>query len=264
MGMDLKSRGQQGRSFVDRAIRSAGFTTPKNSVDHSNVSELEDTQLTKKVEALFAHEPLFERLHTEPKWRKAYSATVKGAKNTTHFVAKQKLATKAVMVIALGLTSFGAYKIFGNSHHSTGSIVKVAGVTDQTAPTPTEKPSKAKPSFEVFTPNNADMVGLERKAPSGEDIYTYSDILDGVRIEVTQQQLPESFKADKDAKLASFAKDNDLINVIKVDQNKIYHGFIEKSKIGSLVFIKEDRLIFIQSSAKLTDDQWTGYYLSLK
>lgn len=265
--MDLKSRGQRGRSFVDRAIRSAGFSTPKNTVDHSNVSELEDAQLTKKVEALFAHEPLFERLHTEPKWRKVYNSSVNGAKSTTHFVAKQKLVTKIVVVaVLLGSVSLSVYRSVNHPDHLNSGVTEVAGVVNQTpsATNQSEVPTKAKPSFEVLTPGNTDMEGIERKTPSGEAVYTYSDTQYGARLEVTEQQLPESFRTNSDDKLASIAKNYRMTNVITVDKTKIYYTLSDKSTVQTLVFVKSDRLIFIESSTKLTDDQWAGYYLSLK
>jgi hypothetical protein len=264
--MDLKSRGRKGKSYLDRAVKSVGSARPFRIIDHSNYSELEDAQLTKKVEALFAHEPLFERLHTEPIWKKTYRTSVKSLSRGSKYVKKQKFTTKAVATALLLAIVVGAYYTQKPTHKiNKPDITKVAGATDTTPST--DKLVKEKPSFNILYPEGHKNEGVDtvKVSPAGNDpVYAFSDTVEGAQVTVSQQQVPKSFDYNQAVELERVAKDFQAINVIQIDANKVYHGLNEKTKVQSLIFIKNNLLVFIRSSNKLTDDQWTGYILSLK
>lgn len=103
-----------------------------------------------------------------------------------------------------------------------------------------------------------------RVSPFGNDtVYAYIDSLNGQDIKVSQQKLPDSFKKEQDVKLKELADSFQATNVIQIDEQKIYHGFSEKIKTQSLIFIKNGLLIFISSPQQNSDEIWAGYITSL-
>lgn len=125
--------------------------------------------------------------------------------------------------------------------------------------------TEEQPTFKVLYPSDkADLEAVTRKSPSGVLLHTYRDSIDGVEIEVTQQELPASFKDSPVTELEKVAKNFQAVNVIQIDESLVYHGLDEKTGVQSLFAVKSDTLISIRSSQKLSDDKWAGYILSLK
>jgi hypothetical protein len=123
------------------------------------------------------------------------------------------------------------------------------------------------PEFNLLYPGNKDassLVNVTRKSPDGTVIHTYKDTLESIEIEVTQQALPESFKSSIDTELEKLAKSFQATSIIQIDDSKIYHGLNDKTGVQSLILVKNDLLIFINSSKKLSDDVWAGYVLGLR
>jgi hypothetical protein len=104
---------------------------------------------------------------------------------------------------------------------------------------------------------------VTRRTPTGVLLHTYRDSLEGTEIEVTQQELPESFKTSPSTELEKMAKSFQATDVIQIDQSTIFHGLDEKTRVQSLFTIKANVLISIRSAIKLSDDIWAAYFLSL-
>lgn len=263
--MDLKSRGRAGRSFVNRAVHRVSSVVPRPSFSSSNI---EDEDLTKKVEALFAQDLLFERLHSEPRWKRAYTTSVKGVKNTAKYVKKQKFATKAIAVLVLMVSVGGVFKLSNRPSKHVAEKPNITTVAGASTPGSTEtKLPKESPSFQMLKPlgRKNDNLEIVRVSPEGNDpVYAFTDRLDTAQINVSEQLVPKTFDYNRDVELERVAKDFQATNVIQIDSTKVYHGLNEKTKAQSLVFIKSDLLIFIKSNEKLTDEQWTGYILTLQ
>ncbi len=139
---------------------------------------------------------------------------------------------------------------------STNQTNAVAGAT-----------TDEKPTFSLLfpSPKLAGDYQVSKISPEGNDAaFTYLDELEGAQLRVSQQQLPAAFTDNPAGKLEEVAKNFQATNVIQIDDTKVYHGFSEKTGVQSLVFIKNNLLIFIGSSSKLSDDTWAGYILSLK
>ena len=117
--------------------------------------------------------------------------------------------------------------------------------------------------FALLYPSSSDasLYSVAKVSPDGTaPAYAFLDrfTADGTVFRVTQQQVPSSFD------LNQAAEDFQATNVIQVDDSKIYHGYSEKGRIQSLLFVKEDLLVLIRSSERFSDDQWAAYYLSLE
>lgn len=266
--MDLKSRGQRGRSFIQRAITRSN---PVGTVSSSNTAEHEDEELAKKVEALFSQDLLFERLHTEPRIKRAYAKSIHAAQKSVSYVKSQKLTTKIVVLAVLSVGLGVLYRL--NSRHlapKSPAVTTVAGAKTNSVPEPQSGGSslpKEAPEFALLMPQGRkfDEVDVLRVSPAGnEPVYVFLDTLEGVPIKVSEQKVPKTFDYNRPVELERVAKDFQATNIIQIDGDKIYHGLNEKTDVQSLVFIKSELLVTISSSKRLPDDTWTGYILSLK
>lgn len=126
---------------------------------------------------------------------------------------------------------------------------------------------KEETDFTLLFPDGKNQDALEValiSPPSNDPVYAYIDDLGGQKIQISQQRLPESFNKERDTKLQALAKDFQATNVISVDESNLYHGYSEKTKVQSVIFIKNNTLVFISSPQKQSDDVWVAYYLSLK
>lgn len=239
---------------------------------HDDVRNFDD-ELDTKLKSIFDQEPLFERLHSEPKWQKTkkyYSHAKNQAKSTARTLHKQPLVAKIAIIIALsstsGLTYWTATHRPGANNNPKGpTISEVASVTD-TQDASENGTKTAEPTFSVLVPTGKkldELGGIERKSPAGDTVYTYADMVDGVRVEITQQELPESFKSDRGGKVKDLAKSFYAESVIQVDEIPVYHGYSDKTRYQTLIFTKKDKLIFILSPTKISDDKWVGYLVGL-
>jgi hypothetical protein len=213
---------------------------------------------------------LFERLHTEPKWQRAkvfYGAGVKGVKKAGTYVRKQPVTAKIAVVIVISVTAGGIYAV--THQHNNQAINQVAGAntnqSDQKPVSPSDL-SREAPKFALLLPKGRLYAGIETVlvSPEGNDpVYAFADNYEGSSLTVSQQLIPKTFDYNRQAELERVAKEFQVNDVIQVDASKIYHGISSKTKEQSLIFIKEDRLVFIKSSVQLKDDLWANYYLGL-
>ena len=123
------------------------------------------------------------------------------------------------------------------------------------------------PTFSVLLPSGKNAEALGGLAlvspPNTEPVYTYSDTLGGVKILVSQQKIPDTFKGAVDANVEQLAKKDNASR--KLDA-KGTTAFIGKSTKGpqSVYFSKNDLLIFIKSQNEISDSDWIQYVASLK
>ncbi len=121
--------------------------------------------------------------------------------------------------------------------------------------------------FSLFFPASKDAQSfsvVEVSPPGNEPVYAYIDSFAGAELRVSQQQVPQSFQGNVAAKLKETAENFQATDIIQVDGATVYHGFAETyGGVQSLVFIKDDVMIFISSAKKISDDAWAGYVAGL-
>ena len=102
--------------------------------------------------------------------------------------------------------------------------------------------------------------------PQSDTVYGYNDTVGGVVVNLSQQEIPDSFNAqDIDGSLRDLATGFNAQNVIQIDETLVYHGSSgSNGGTQSLLFVKDGLLIFIASPAQLSDDVWAAYILSLQ
>ena len=126
---------------------------------------------------------------------------------------------------------------------------------------------QTQPDHQTITPKGTSINtygGWHRVSPdTSEPVYAYDDILKEVVISVSQQPLPDSFKKDPDASVAEFAKQNSYSQKIKAGDVTAYIGTNAKGP-QSVVFTKDNLLIFIKSQDKISDKAWIRYISALE
>jgi hypothetical protein len=149
-----------------------------------------------------------------------------------------------------------------SNNNNNGDKDVLGGTTD----IKTDELVEEKPTFKALLPigKTEKDLSFKRVSPQNSDpSYVYIDQLEGKQINVTQQLLPEKFKNDQDSELEKLARDFQATNVIQIDGNKIYHGYSEKANVQSLIFIKNNLLVLIRLSGKISDESWVSYISTL-
>lgn len=234
----------------------------------------DEETIEQKVEKLFSGKDLlFERLDAEPKlsvaMQKSLNSIRHNSKVAVRYVHKQPMLAKVAIITVLALSAGGITYISSRPNQGS-SVSEVAGVssgqsTDEISSGKSEL--SVKPSFTMVLPKGKKesqfkfaRVSPDENAPT----YAFIDLIGETKINISEQEVPKQFDYNRAVELERVAKDFQATNVIQIDEDKIYHGYSEKLRVQSLVFIKKDRLIFIKSPEKLSDDTWTGYILNLQ
>jgi hypothetical protein len=127
--------------------------------------------------------------------------------------------------------------------------------------------ASVQPSFKALLPSKTsiDELGGWKKLtpPSGDTAYVYIDTIDSTLINVTQQQLPESFKNNPEVSLAQMAKAYSATTSLKADGTAVYLGTSADGP-QSVLFVKNDLLVLIKSEKKIQDSSWISYITSLR
>lgn len=118
------------------------------------------------------------------------------------------------------------------------------------------------PDYKTLIPSGKtveDLGDWRRISPENNDsVYGYADSIDGVRICVSQQQLPASLQVDTASNVAKLAKSYNATDTIKVDDTVLYIG---NNATGpqSVIFTKQDLLILVKSRDMIKDESWQAY-----
>lgn len=177
----------------------------------------------------------------------------------------RRLATSKRTYVALAalIVVVGAVKLMSGSDSDNKTDEKgTLGAQVSSGSLPAETPQ-----FELLYPqgkSEKDFKVVRVSPNTNAAAYAYVDTVESAQIKVTQQELPDRLKTDSAVELEKIAKDFQATSIIQVDDQKIYHGLNEKTQVQSLIFIKNERLVFIASPQKLSDDVWAAYYLSLQ
>lgn len=96
-----------------------------------------------------------------------------------------------------------------------------------------------------------------------KEVASFRDKIGIVEIVVSQQPLPEKFKSDPETELLKLAESFSAKEVIVPSNPKAYLGTSAKGP-QTVIFYRNDLLVFIQSASKIDKDDWTDYIRSLR
>jgi hypothetical protein len=184
----------------------------------------------------------------------------KSVKSLKKYSKKQYIIAGAIcclIIIGVGFT------ILTNGKKSSKAV---AGASKTASTKADSDIPEEKPKYPILYPGNKTekTVGkiVRISPPNQPPAYTYIDNLGGIKIKVTQQEIPERFKTDPDGELSKLATAYNQKDIIQVDSVKVYVGK-STSGVQSLIFIKGNLLISITSENKVSDESWVAYISSL-
>lgn len=114
----------------------------------------------------------------------------------------------------------------------------------------------AKPSFAVMAPTNVSDDAV--RYDEARKVASYNDTIDGVNITVSQQQLPDSFKADPSGAVKNMAAQFNAKQEIAAGEQLAYLGTSIKGP-QTLIMQRQGMLLFIKSERAISDDAWKAY-----
>ncbi|MBH1979970.1 hypothetical protein I8H83_03265 [Candidatus Saccharibacteria bacterium] len=172
-------------------------------------------------------------------------------KSVKHVMTSKRLIIAAALIATIAIGGTVAYHYF---------------FADSATINPETKPLD-KLKYQTVTPEGKSahqLGGWQRVSPpDGTPVFAYTDEIDGVRISVSQQPLPEKFFESTDSQLDELAKSFNTTNEIAANGVKVYMGTSSKGP-QSVIFIKNGLLILIKSQSKIDDASWARYAESLK
>jgi hypothetical protein len=128
-------------------------------------------------------------------------------------------------------------------------------------------PTPGTPSYATILPKGksiGSLGGWYKVSPPGRDpVYAYVDKIGSIEVDVSEQPLPDAFKANTAGKVAELAQNFNAAEKLNADGMTVYIGTSAKGP-QSLIFTKSNLLILIKSSSIVTNDQWIQYVSSLQ
>ena len=122
------------------------------------------------------------------------------------------------------------------------------------------------PEYQTILPESKsikDLGGWQRiSPPEMEPVFAYSDTVGDVPVIVSQQPLPEDFKADTSTKVAEMAAKFNATNKIDAGDTSVYIGTSAKGP-QSAILTKNKLLIMIKSESKIDEKKWADYVANL-
>lgn len=181
--------------------------------------------------------------------------------------SRRKTLALAVLVVASVMIMFIA-KPFGSSGRDKSKDASATATLGEAVSTGTgDLEGVQDTEFELIYPNsvNPSNVKVVRVNPdNAATVYAYVDKLDDAQLRISQQVVPENFKPSVDTSLKDLAESFNLNYIIQIDDTKVYHGFNDKDNTQALMFVKENLLVLIASSQKLSDDTWASYIATMR
>lgn len=179
-------------------------------------------------------------------------------KNISKFkTIKRKTKILVSLLITTSIIVGGIFiiKTNYNDKHLTTNGVKV------------EDLAAKNPEYQTFLPNGkkiSDLGGWQRVSPNDRvAVFAYIDEIDNVKINVSQQKLPEDFEQNTATQIAELAKSFKADQKMAVDNIEAYIGTSIKGP-QSVIFVKNQTLILIKSSSKIENASWSSYIKSLQ
>lgn len=145
----------------------------------------------------------------------------------------------------------------------TGTLLQATKQTDKKTEVLGQKTVAAKPDFSTIKPTTTDNQATELRYDTEKKLASYNDVLDNVAITVSQQPLPASFKDSPTTSVENLAKQMNANDKISTSDTTAFAGISIKGP-QTVVFTKNDLLIFIIADKKIDTLKWSKYIESMQ
>jgi hypothetical protein len=181
------------------------------------------------------------------------------AKNIKHLATKTRRRKIIVVICALAVISVVAFSILYRPATSQDSPAVSSNGGNVVG-----KPIPGNPTYSLILPSGKSIKELgggwvrNDKQPS----FIYLDKIGSVKIQVSEQPLPESFKDNPAHEVQALATSFNATGKISLGTNTIYIGSYGQDT-QRVIFIKNNLLVLITSSGSVNNSQWATYVSSL-
>ena len=166
----------------------------------------------------------------------------------------------AATACAVLIASAGGLLWWQHSHGSAQGAVAPALTHTATL-------TRGSPDFATVLPagKSIDSLGgwTRVSPPKSDPVYAYSDVIDSVPVNVSEQLLPERFQTDTANAVADLAKEFNATDKLSVQNTTAYLGTSAQGPQSLIVNLGE-LLLLIKSNAPIPADQWSAYVQSLR
>lgn len=149
---------------------------------------------------------------------------------------------------------------------ASGMLVASVMIGQQFTNISEEAPAKTLPKYQTLLPVDKTIEQLGEwgsfKSPSGDTIFNFTDTIDGVRINVAEQLLPDSYKTDVNSRVRSIAQDFYATDKIVLDDTTAYMGTSSKGPQW-VILSRNSLLIIIKSEKNIKLSSWQSYVKNL-
>lgn len=122
-----------------------------------------------------------------------------------------------------------------------------------------------KPDYHTIVPQGktaSDVTWQRVSPPDHNAVFAYADKIAGTTINVSQQPIPDNFKSDVDGSVQTLAKSYNATEKIIAGTTSIYVGTSGDGP-QSAIFTKNNLLILVKSTDKISEADWAKYAESL-
>jgi hypothetical protein len=169
--------------------------------------------------------------------------------------SKKEKTVWAIVIVILAI-SFASYRVLINNTDSDG--IKSSNGNNLL------KLKRGTPAFSALIPNGKNIKDLDARInDGGQPLFFFSDKIAQSTITVSQQPLPESFKNNTAGQIEILAKNSGANDIITVGEVTVYIARPPEG-LENIIFTKNGLLIYIKTSARLTNEQWSIYISSLQ
>lgn len=123
------------------------------------------------------------------------------------------------------------------------------------------------PTYNTVIPNGKTidkLGGWKKVSPPGVDpVFAYTDSIDNVQINVSQQPVPDGLKANQNERIKGVAEDFGATEKIETPRGTTFYLGQSAKGIQSVIFTRNDLLILIKTHDTINTEEITGYVDSL-
>lgn len=161
-------------------------------------------------------------------------------------------------VVLIGAIGVIGWQVYGDRQASSGATASEAA---------SQAGSDKGPAYDTLLPEGKtieQLGGWGRVSPPDKPpAYAFIDSFKGTQLSVSQQALPEAFKADVAGSVSKLAAQFSAKESVKVGDTPVYIGTSAKGP-QSVMFVRDELLVLIKSSSKLANEDWQQYIANLK
>ena len=252
----------------------------KREIKRSNIA-LDDYMFDRKMQSLYyGAKPKSDDLPTLFKFiRRVYrrgkreigllpQTVQRWAKNFL-LIIKKYPARFLTAVLVLSLLVIFIVPHLNNAKESSSPAAAQPLGNDKTSPVaPTSRiPLNQNPEFPVILPQGTkaeDFGGWAKVSPPNSPAtYAYKDKIGAVNVLVSEQQLPDVFKIGTSAQVQKMAIGFNATQSVKTEKVEFFVGSNSDGEQSVITYTKT-LLIFLKSSAKVSNERWQSYIEDLK